>query len=1147
MRKNNNVLKALTINTYYSRSVNVERDLTDEEVIRAYIPTARAKETLNRLLESANSPKRTSAFSLIGPYGSGKSSFAVFLTQLLAAKDKSANQTALNVLTKADAEIAKGYKDHLKSGGYLPLVLSGNPEPLSRRLIEAIRAAAIQNEKMPEVVDAVDELRRRDYSHEDIKQVLALLQQRFHSQGGQGLLLIIDEFGKFLEYDARHSNSEDIHLLQIIAEASKGSDTGRILFFVLLHQAFDQYAKGMSDSLKKEWSKIQGRFETIPFLESTEQTLKILANSFSYQQTAAEQAIYAEQFKTAARYFLSADLLKTSLDETELAELLQQCYPLHPITALILPQLCQKVAQNERTLFSFIGSHEPFGFRELAQNSKDGFIGLGGIYDYFIANQSGAITDSLTQKRWYEVLSAVDRLGDAESTSVSLLKAIGLLNIVGVRGGFKASEALLQLLFGSAFEEAKQTLINKSLIVFRRYSQEYAVWQGSDFDLDGATEKAKNEIGQFSLAERLNNQSPLEPIIARKYSFEKAALRYFMPVFADISSYKNLLDNSEEPRLVIVLLQGAEDQKQVKSIVKQFADQQRIADVLLFCPNATAIADSVLEVLALKQVQQYEQLLKEDRVALREFSDRLYAAEMYQRKVLKQVIDETAKAQFFAPALVSVENKLGEVAVNNRRAMQALLSQVLEHVYPYSPIIRNELINREVPSPQANLGKKNLLLALQQHSNKEAFGIEKFPPEKGIYLAIFRESGLHTVHRGCYSLSEPDAAQDNTNIIPVWQVIKEFFESTKNGAKGFDELEAKLIKPPYGVKSGVLSIFYVTAMTIWQDKLAIFEEGVYQPDGLTPMRLQIFLKNHKYFKVQLFTQANMQERFLDVLATKLGFQVGNYNLLDLTKQIMTPILAAHPYTQNTENLSEPARQLRHAVKTSNTPQRVLVDAIPKIFNIDATNNESVNEGLEQLLNAVKEIKLSYSKMLQHFAVQLGSAFSISRDTMVDLKDYVLQIKQHVSSFGNKFDGLLPEGSEEQLLINALKFKADIDEPVDWLIEILTVIGRISPEKWTDRDVETVTKRLRKIHAAFADAMELLEQEDSSKKRSNLFFVKSLSSDNAMRRQAVAINDKQVVQAQQLADDLSKLLKAQNVDESVITAALCKLIGQVIHE
>jgi hypothetical protein len=716
-----------------------------------------------------------------------------------------------------------------------------------------------------------------------------------------------------------------------------------------------------------------------------------------------------------------------------------------------------------------------------------------------------------------------------------------------VRGGFKASESLLTLIFGECFHQAIAVLIKKSLVVFRRYSQEYAVWQGSDFDLDGATEKAKNEIGQFSLAERLNQQAPLEPIIARKYSFEKAVVRYFLPLFADINSYKTLLGNNTEPRLIVFLLQGVEDLKHMHNIAAQFVKHKANADVLLFCSNAKVISDAVLEVLALKHVQQYEQLLKEDKVALREFSDRLYAAESLQRQVLKQLLENSNETIFFAPALRSPDHQLGEYDVRNRRGLQSLLSKVLEIVYPASPIIRNELINREQPSPQANLGKKNLLLAMQEHSDQEAFGIEKFPPEKGIYLAIFRESGIHRLRDGQFAICTPDSAIDNTNMSAVWAAITAFFESTKTSAKGFDELDALLTKPPYGVKQGLLSIFYVTAMTMWRDKLAIFEEGVYQPDGLTAIRLQIFLKSHKYFKVQLFTQANTQERFLDALATRLGYQVGQYSLLDLTKQIMTPILTTHPYTQNTDSLSDEAKQLRQAVKSSNTPQRVLVEIVPKIFAIDAENYQSISDGLARLEAVVREIKSSYSRMLQSFAVQLGNTFSISKDTAVDLKDYVLQIKEHVSSFGNKFDGLLPEGSEEQLLINALKFKTDITDPVDWLIEVLTVVGRISPEKWTDRDVETVSKRLRKIHSAFADAMELLEQDKQDNRSKNLFFVKSLSSEKEMRRQAVAISDEQLVQAEHLAVELAKMLKDKQTDEAIITAALSKLIGQVIHE
>lgn len=1147
MSNKNTVDKALTVNTYYSRSVNVERDLVDEEVIRAYIPTTKAKETLTRLVECFNDPNRTSAYSLIGPYGSGKSSFAVFLTQLLAAKNSKLSALAIDVLTAADPVLAKAINGHINAGRYLPIVLSGNPEPLSRRIVEGIRSAALSCQSSEQLIERIDTLRKQDYTHEDIKTLIESLQQLWFAEGGQGLLIVLDEFGKFLEYDARHSNSEDIHLLQIIAEATKGSAQGRILFFVLLHQAFDQYAKGMSDALKKEWSKIQGRFETIPFLESTEQTLQVLANSFHYKQTAKERASRRLTIDKAAELFLDAKMLQTSMDTAHLADLLERCYPLHPITALLLPQLCQKVAQNERTLFSFIGSHEPFGFRELVQSSNNDFVGLSGIYDYFIANQSGAITDSLTQKRWYEVLSAVERLGDAEPVVIQLLKTIGLMNIIGARGGFKASTELLTLLFAEYFDDAVQVLLRKSLIVFRQYSQEFAVWQGSDFDLDAAVTKAKNEIGQFSLADRLNQQSPLEPLIARKYSFENACIRYFKPVFADISNYKKLLNAEFEPRLVVFLLTGAEDQKAVEPIVKEFIKAKRITDILLFYPNASVLADAVVEVLALKHAQQHEQLLKEDRVALREFSDRLYSAENHQRIVLSQILSDTQGSQFFSAALAKKQNELGASNVRNRRSIQMLLSHVLEAVYPASPIIRNELINRESPSAQANLGKKNLLLALLEHSSEECFGIDKFPPEKGMYLAIYKESGLHKQTENGFALNEPTELYDKTNLGPVWQKIKLFFESTKDSAKGFDELDRELMLPPFGVKPGVLSILYVTAIMLFQDKLALFQEGVYQPSGLTPMRLQIFLKSHKYFKVQLFSQANVQERFIESLALRLGLDANKTTILDIASQIMGPILNAQAYTQGTDTLSDAAKKLRQAVKSAATPHKVILEVIPEIFAIDANNHNSVMDGIEALMQVVKEIQRAYTKMLQHFAVTLGQTFSIGRDDTVDLRSYVLQIKGHLFGFSDKFDGLLAEGSDELLLINAIKHKEDITDPVDWLVEILTVLGRISPEKWTDRDVALLEKKLRKIHSSFADALELLEQDKLSKKQKNLFFVKSLSSEHPIRRQAVAIDDKQLVQADQLVGELLSVVNKTNLDEAVLTAALSKLIGKMVHE
>ncbi|MBK8605115.1 MAG: hypothetical protein IPN87_19385 [Saprospiraceae bacterium] len=116
---------------------------------------------------------------------------------------------------------------------------------------------------------------------------------------------------------------------------------------------------------------------------------------------------------------------------------------------MILPTLCQKVAQNERTLFSYLGSQEYFGFKDGIKRLKHvgEWVLPWEVFEYFIENQPSATTDHITHRRWAEVITATERLGDADHLEGQLLKTIGLFNIIGSQAGFKASGELLDLCF----------------------------------------------------------------------------------------------------------------------------------------------------------------------------------------------------------------------------------------------------------------------------------------------------------------------------------------------------------------------------------------------------------------------------------------------------------------------------------------------------------------------------------------------------------------------------------------------------------------------------------------------------------------------------------------------------------------------------
>ena len=61
------------------RSINIERDLLEPELAMEYVLTGQARQTLSRIVDGVEPATSTRAWTLTGPYGSGKSYFGLFL------------------------------------------------------------------------------------------------------------------------------------------------------------------------------------------------------------------------------------------------------------------------------------------------------------------------------------------------------------------------------------------------------------------------------------------------------------------------------------------------------------------------------------------------------------------------------------------------------------------------------------------------------------------------------------------------------------------------------------------------------------------------------------------------------------------------------------------------------------------------------------------------------------------------------------------------------------------------------------------------------------------------------------------------------------------------------------------------------------
>src|SRR5262249_2892136 len=162
------------------------------------------------------------------------------------------------------------------------------------------------------------------------------------------------------------------------------------------------------------------------FEERSEQILRLLAQAIRHDGPEASLKALRRQARAFAQDATALGLRAGSMAADELQEGLNACYPLHPLTPLILRPLFRHVSQHQCALFAFLALSGTFGFQEFLREHmvKDGAYRLDCIYDYIMASLGPTIFAQHRGKAWAEVQSGLERLHDASALEIRLAKSI---------------------------------------------------------------------------------------------------------------------------------------------------------------------------------------------------------------------------------------------------------------------------------------------------------------------------------------------------------------------------------------------------------------------------------------------------------------------------------------------------------------------------------------------------------------------------------------------------------------------------------------------------------------------------------------------------------------------------------------------------
>ena len=1090
------------VNTRYTRSTNVERDRGSRSIIDAYLPTACGTSLLDDVARALGPTDQPRAWSLIGPYGSGKSSFALFLHELFGRED-GVKGAAAKALAAGSPDLAGRFA---RQQPWCRVVLTGSEEPLLNRLLMALDDAATsfwegKRGRKPLVIEEIRQARNGPkVTNSRLLELVDALQIAVEHAGAGGLLIVIDELGKFLEYEARQGGG-GVFLLQELAERAFRGRKANLMLFVLLHQGFDLYARGMGEKLKNDWTKVQGRFQSVSFVETSEQTLRVVAAAFSNSLTEAQRLSIRKRTRRIARAMGAANGLPTGLNVEEATDIFAACYPMHPISLLVLPTLCQKFAQNERTLFSYLGSREPHGFRDSIgslENVGD-WVYPAEVYDYFVQNQPAVLADPLTHRRWAEVVTAVERAESADEPdqtdaerangSSALAKTIGVLNLISRSGGLKASWQILRHLFPTkkAFEDTLKRLLDASIVQYRRFSGEYRVWQGTDFDIDERTEVEREKLGQFELAAALNERGESTPVVARRHSIKTGALRYFEMAFVDAGSWR-LVQTSEysDPRILFFLAENRDDESAFDGARKTAGRH----DIWVLYREGAEMRAIIGDVRALEGVQRGAQELASDPIALREIKERLQAAKVTERDALNSLTGDPAVSNWYW--------RNQSLQVPNQRAFQAMLSDVMDGIYDRTPVILNELVNRERLSSQAAAARNKLFLHMLDHHERPGLDIQKYPPERAIYRSVLEHGRLHVETGAGWAFVEPDG-QDPLNLRPAWTRMDELFDLSETNPISPERLMDELAAPPFGVKRGVFPILFLHYYLLHRYEIAFYDEGTYSPT-LTYEHLERLVRRPDLFAFQRFRIEGVRATLFDEYSKALFGEIkDSVKLLDLARPLSSFVLSLDEYAQKTRRLSSTTLRVRQAFFLSKSPEKLLFEELPEACGFDRRSN--LSGFAEALIGALRELKGAQTELLEHMRSALCGSFGIREKTPVDqLRDLLLGRCHGLDQYTLDVQGL-------RSFIRRISDRKLSDD--EWFNRILLFLGHKSAAKWTDQDRDTAEYRLAEFSSRLLDLEKLRLHFDAKSRHdagiNEVILVKTVSKSDGEVDEVVSLN------------------------------------------
>lgn len=841
------------INKNFQSSINLELDLNNEKKIEEYIPTTDICDVLKIYVKSILGINNDRATTLVGPYGKGKSFLLLVLSYILGNnKNTKCWNNLVNKIKKIDTELYEMITElKNKKISLMPIIINSNydniiqsfqlalNESLKREKLEGLIPETTYNvclnlidkwmkdEQIKKKIltkclelnkidinDLISELKNysplaykqfeRLYNcmniglefnplvNNDIVKIYSDINVELTKKGYSGMFIVFDEFSKFIESNSINLMN-DLKIIQDMAElCSRSATKQQINLCCVTHKSISLYFYGeKKNSGMNSFKTVEGRFKEIKFNRSLEENYQII--SYAIKKNDPLNLIAKEYILKNRKFYDELRSISVFSDEKVEEELFEGCFPLNPLTVYILIQLSEFVAQNERTLFTFLSDSDENSFKSFIYNNNDGLFNVDKIYDYFYNLLQIEETNHI-RNIWYRAESILSKTEDIIEKKI--IKVLALILMVNDFDRLQPSEEVISIALTIDIKHIKNTinrLLEKHYLRRNILNNLLSFALSNSKQIDDKIEYlAKTKFKNLKLSEYVTLINDRNYVIPRRYNERYKITRFFRIIFIEekefieLCNFEYILKDKYCDGLIVYLIRKNMLENEILNKIREINDPRIIVKYPSEFVNDN-FDRLLIRYACLLEIKNKNEI---DEISIHEIDLLIEEIEVDIKELIRKYFEINVK--YYS-------------SININVGFNELLSLTLEDIYTVPIIFNNELINKRNVTMQYQKAINHVIDYLLD--KKDEFIYSATSPEMSIKRAVI------------------DYNKNDNNFRSVIEEIKSQISNSNNNKFNINEFMTMLTLPPYGIRIGILPLILSQAVSELSDNVILYYQN----------------------------------------------------------------------------------------------------------------------------------------------------------------------------------------------------------------------------------------------------------------------------------------------------------------------------------